>query len=238
MGREGIIGAATQDPADAADRFAAAHAALRADPAIQFRMTRPIPPPEPPAWLRAIGRWLGELFAPVGRFLRWVSSLMPDAPYARIVLWTVLAAVAVALGWMIVDRARSGEWRLRRPRRRRAAAPVADDTPWTPDAAPMRAWLREADALAAEGRYAEAIHHLLFRAVEDIAHRWPELVRPALTSRELSTAPVLPTAIRAAFADIARLVERSLFAGRPVGAADWDTARAAYAGLATPGTWA
>ena len=32
---------------------------------------------------------------------------------------------------------------------------------------------READALAAEGRFAEAIHHLLLRSVEDIGRRRP-----------------------------------------------------------------
>ncbi len=63
----------------------------------------------------------------------------------------------------------------------------------------MRSWLDEADALAAKGRFAEAIHHLLLRSVEDIARRRPKLVRPALTSRELSASDGIPAARRAIY---------------------------------------
>ena len=80
-----------------ADRLAAAHAALRADPSIQFTLTRPPPPPKTPAWLETLGRWIEALFRPVGRLLRWIAGLMPDAPYARILLWTLLSAVAAAM---------------------------------------------------------------------------------------------------------------------------------------------
>jgi hypothetical protein len=62
-------------------------------------------------------------------------------------------------------------------------------------------------------------------------------VRPALTSRELAAAEAIPAPARDLFARIARLVERSLFGGRPVAADDWTTARAAYADFALPGTW-
>ena len=219
------------------DRLAAAHAALRADPSIQFDLTRPPVPPEVPAWLQTLGRWLGNLFRPIGRLLRWMSSLMPDAPYARILLWTLLAGVAAAVIWMIVERVRSGEWRL--PARRRPAGSTvdADQDAWMPGAAPARAWLREADRLAAEGRHAEAIHYLLFHSIDDIARRRPALRRPSLTSRELASAPLLPAAVRPLFASIAGLVERSLFGGRQVTDADWQTARTAYADLTLPGRW-
>lgn len=221
----------------AADQLAAAHAALRADPSIQFDLTRPPVPPEVPAWLQTLGRWLGDLFRPIARLLRWISSLMPDAPYARILLWTLLAGVAAALIWMIVERIRSGEWRLPVRRRPANATQDADQGDWTPDAAPARAWLREADRLAAEGRHAEAIHYLLFHSIDDIARRRPALRRPSLTSRELASAPLLPAAVRPLFASIAGLVERSLFGGHLVTDADWQTARRAYADLALPGRW-
>lgn len=220
----------------AADRLATAHAALRADPSVQFSLTRSPPPPETPEWLKALGRWLSHLFRPIGRFLRWLSGLMPDAPYARILLWAVLVLIVAALVWMIVERWRSGEWRL--PVRRHARAPVpADDDEWVPDAEPARAWLQAADGLAAEGRFAEAIHYLLFHSIEDIARRRPALRRPSLTSRELASAALLPGAVRPLFARIAALVERSLFGGRPVDLADWEAARAAYADLALPQRW-
>jgi hypothetical protein len=161
---------------------------------------------------------------------------MPNAPYARILLWTVLALAAAALVWMVYERVRHGEWRL--PRRRAVTAEAGDEEPgWAPEAAPARSWLKEADALAEQGLYAEAVHHLLFRSVEDLSRRRPRLVRPALTSRELAAAEAVPPAARDIFARIARLVERSLFGGRAVDAGDWSNARAAYADFVLPGTW-
>lgn len=221
-----------------ADRLAAAHAALRADPSIQFTLTRPPAPPQTPEWLEMLGRWIAAAFRPVGRLLGWIAGLMPDAPYARILLWTLLATVAAAMVWMVVERIRSGEWRL--PRRRRGAPAVESDGDgegWAPDAAPARAWLREADRLAAEGRFAEAIHYLLFHSIDDIARRRPQLRRPSLTARELAAAPLLPAVVRPLFASIAAPVERSQFGGRPVADADWREARAAYAGFALPQAW-
>lgn len=216
--------------------MAAAHAALKADPSIQFTLQPAPPPPEPPRWIRDFFEWLGEVLRPVARLFEWIAGFMPDAPYARIFLWTVLAVAAAALLLMIYRRLRDGEWRLPRRRRPIAAAPESEEE-WSPDSAPARSWLREADALAAEGRYAEAVHHLLFRSIEDIGRRRPKLVRPALTSRELAAAEALPPPARSLFARIAALVERSLFGGRAVDSGDWTAARAAYADLVLPGTW-
>jgi hypothetical protein len=218
------------------DRLAAAHRALVADPDVQFRLQAADPPPQPPAWLKAALDWLREVLAPLGRVLRHLFSWMPDLPYARILLWSVLAVTAAVALWMIVTRIREGEWRLPRRRVRPAeAAELAED--WAPAAEHSRAWLKEADSLAAAGQYAEAVHHLLRRSVEDIARRRPQLDRPALTSRELAEADAIPPAPRTLFASIARLVERSLFGGRPVSQGDWTAARASYADMALPLAW-
>lgn len=235
--RRGPISEKAQEAAGAAERFAAAHDALKADSSIQFSLQPAPPPPEAPRWLREAVEWLAEALGPVGRFFRWLGSFMPDAPYARILLWTVLAVAALAFAIMVYQRLRHGEWRL--PRRRRAVGIEVEpeEEAWAPEAAPARSWLREADALAAQGRYAEAVHHLLFRSIEDIGRRRPRLVRPALTSRELAAAEALPPPARSLFARIAGLVEHSLFGGRPVEAPDWTAARTAYADLVLPGTW-
>lgn len=216
--------------------FASAHQALQADPAIQFNLTPAPPPPEPPLWLKELGEWLDKVLKPVGRFFDWVGSMMPDAPFARFLLWTVLAVAAATLLALIYMRLRHGQWRFPWSKGQRPELiPVEEE--WRPEAAPVRGWLEEADALAAQGRYAEAIHHLLLRSVEDIARRRPRLVRPALTSRELSASDGIPAAARDLFAAIARLVERSLFGGRDVGQADWDKARTAYADFALARAW-
>jgi hypothetical protein len=210
--------------------------ALRNDDAIQFDLTPAPPEPKAPDWLRTLGEWIADFFRPVGRALEWINSLMPDAPYARILLWIVLVLAAGALLWMLLQRWRSGAWRL--PRWRRAEEQDADgEEPWMPDAAPVRSWLEEADALAAEGDYAGAAHHLLLRSIEDIQWRRPRLVRPALTSRDIAAAEEIPAQARTIFARIVETVERSLFGGRPVSAAEWSATRGAYADFAVRGSW-
>lgn len=219
-----------------ADRFAAAHAALKSDPSIQFNLTSPPPEPTTPSWLKALLEWLADLFEPVGRFLKWIGSFLPDAPIARIFLWSVLALAAAAILWAIYQRLRTGEWQLPRLRRARLAEPELNEE-WSPEFAPAVEWLQEADAMAEQGRYAEAIHHLLFRSIEDISRRRPDSVRPALTSREIGAAAAIPVRARDLFVSIVRLVERSLFGGQSVGREDWTNARAAYADLALPQAW-
>jgi len=232
-----VSGGIAQHAAADGDRFAAAHAALRADTSVQFTLTRAAPPPKPPEWLTQVLEWLAHVLQPVARLLGWISRQMPQAPYARIFLWTLIAALVVLLGWVVYQRIRHGEWRWPHRRRTRQTEPVTSDPDWHPEAAPAQAWLREADRLAADGRYAEAAHVLLIRSIDDIARRRPRTVRPALTSRELSEADAVPPAARRLFAGIAALVERSLFGARAVDASDWASARAAYQDFALPQAW-
>jgi hypothetical protein len=206
-----------------------------ADRAIQFRLQSADPPPKPPAWLEAFSKWLSDVLKPVGRFFDWLASFLPDAPVARFILYALLAGMAVAFLWMLWMRLSMGQWRFRHPAEAEPADMPVEE--WAPDAAPARTWLDEADALAARGHFAEAIHHLLFRSVEDIAKRRPNVVRPALTSRELASAEAIPQRARNLFADIAMRVERSFFGGQPVDQQDWSAARAAYSDFALSGSW-
>ncbi len=206
------------------------------DRSIQFELKAADPPRQPPAWIHEVGEWISWALRPFGRALAWIYSLLPDAPYARFLFWVVIAVAVALLVWLVVDRLTHGHWWRRR---RRAAVPGgAEEADWAPGAAPARAWLREADALAEQGRYAEAVHHLLLRSVDDIARRRPRLVRPALTSRDIARADGIPAQARTIFGDLAALVERSLFGGRGVAADDWTRARAAYADFALAGAWA
>jgi hypothetical protein len=209
---------------------------MRHDGSIQFNLPPSPAPPRPPAWLRAILEWLGNLLKPVGRFLSWLFSFLPDAAYARILMWTVIGIGAAALLWALYNRLRHGTWSLKLPRLA-SVRDVAGEEEWAPDQSYARSWLEEADALAGEGRFAEAIHHLLFRSVHDISRRRPTLVRPALTSRELAASQGVPARARELFSGIASVVERSLFGGRPVGERDWLTAREAYSDFALPAAW-
>ena len=230
-----MISGGRQAVAAGGDRFAHAWHALRGDSSVQFNLSPPAPQPKPPEWLREFLNWLGKIFEPVGKFLGWLFSFLPDAAYARFLLWAVIAIGAAAILWAFYNRLVHGEWRLR-PVRRALAADVPEDE-WRPDEAGARSWLEEADVLASEGRFAEAIRHLLFRSVDDIAARRPALVRPSLTSRELGAAQEIPSRAREIFSSIARLVEQSLFGGRAVGEVDWLHARESYANFALPSVW-
>ena len=233
---EGVISGGTQAAASGAERFSHAYQALRHDSAVQFNLSPPPAPPEPPHWLEAFFRWLGHVLKPVGRALEWIGSFLPSAQYARVLLWIVIVLGASALVWALYNRLVYGEWRVRLPRLT-TAQPIEAEREWAPEEAGARSWLEEADALAREGRFAEAIHHLLFRSIEDIAKRRPALVRPALTSREISASEGIPGVARDLFARIARLVERSLFGGRSVEEPDWLQARQAYSDFALPNAW-
>ncbi len=231
-----MLAAETQPAAAASNaRLSEAYRALRGDHAVQFDLTPAPAPPKAPDWLRTLGHWIEYAFRPVRKAIDWISSLMPDEPYARIFLWCVLAAALLALVWLIVERCRSGEWRLPRWRRRGNAVETEDE--WIPAAAPVHAWLEEADALAARGEFAEAVHHLLRRSIDDIAYRRPQLVRPALTSRDIAAAQAIPARARTLFSGIVAIVERSLFGGRPVSAEDWSATRASYADFALSQAW-
>lgn len=228
----------------------AAHRALRADGDIQFQLPSDPGPPPTPAWIRALGRWLGAgwdwlvdalgpVFAPIGRLIAWLSSKMPDAPYARILLWTMIVALVLLIARIAYTGLRHGRWALPHFPRQSAAVPgeaIAEDM-WRPEAAPAREWLAEADRLATLGRFGEAVHHLLLRSVEDIARRRPQLVRPALTSRDIARAQGIPVAPRKLFGDLAAVVERSLFGGAGISADEWGSCRAAYADFALPQSW-
>ena len=101
---------------------------------------------------------------------------------------------------------------------RRRGKEAAEEPEWHMAEQPARQLLGEADALAAQGRYSEAAHLLLYRSIEEIDQRRPDTVRKALTSRDIAGLPALPARPAEAFGDIVRAVERSLFGGRTLGA--------------------
>jgi hypothetical protein len=201
--------------AEAAHDVARDWAAVRASTDIQYAPVAPPKPPVTPAWLEAIGKFLRELFEPLGRAL---GLSWP-------VLQWILIGLAVILVLLIV-------WRLIAPllvQRRPAAEPEAE---WSPDRAQSLALLEDADRLAAEGQFDAATHLLLRRSVAQIAEARPDLVHPASTAREIAGLGALPERARAAFAHISVRVERSRFALRGLDAGDWQAARAAYAEFA------
>lgn len=208
-------GAGAESVSDA--RLAEVHRVLRADKSIQFDLPGIAPPPKPPEWLK-----------PLMQFIEWMS---PAFPY---IFWGILALVALSILYLILTNIVGVEWPWRR---NRAGTVAAEDDSWRPEEATARALLAEAEALAAEGRYAEAARLLLHRSIEDIAGRLPRFLQPSLTARDIASAGELPSAARPAFSAIARVVEVSAFGTRSVTADAWHDCREAYARFALPATW-
>jgi hypothetical protein len=205
------------------DSLAALHARLLRDRSLQFDFTA-LQEPRPlhePAWLRALGDWLGRV---VGAAL----------PALKIVFWAGVAAAVLLVVWLIVREVAAV--RFARRRRARAARPTPAD--WRPDARKARALLENADRLAAIGRYDQAVRLILHRGVEDIDARRPAVLRPALTARDIAALPVVPAPARNAFARIAAIVEFSAFAGQPIGQDAFAQCRAAYEAFVAPEAWA
>ena len=106
-----------------------------------------------------------------------------------------------------------------------------------PDEAAARTLLEQADALAREGKFAEAVHLLLFRSIEDIQTRREQRLSTALTAREIGQLDDLPAKPRAALGPIIQIVERSFFGGQPVDEPGWKTARKSYEDFAFGEAW-
>lgn len=196
------------------DKMGAAYDKVRADSSIQwdFPEYKVEPPPE----------WLSSLF----------NALSGMGTGLKILFYVVLALLALYLIYLLVPPVRDYIDGLIRRK------PIEEEEEdWAPQMSVAVELLAEADKLAAEGRYAEAVHLLLGRSIEDIGRRRPQLLRPALTARDIAQHPDLPQAARGAFTTIANVVELSHFGRRPVDQSGWQQCRDAYSRFALRESW-
>ena len=200
--------------ANAAGDISAAHEAMLKTPGLQFDFSAVPVPPKPPSWLRPLFELL-DAIAPALGYIFWGGLILGAALLLYFVGREVLAS---RFGW--------GK------RSKPAATPQ-----WRPEPEQAKALLEDADRLAAEGRFEEAVHLLLFRSIDDLAGRRPEAVRPALTSRDLAHSDAMPPPARSAFSRIAEVVEKSFFGGRPVGQGEFAECRRAYESFAFAEGW-
>lgn len=208
-------GTSVAQGAAATDRIESAHQALLRDPGLQFEFEALPPPPDLPDWLRSFFEFLGSL-----------------QPVFEILFWLGVAALAGLILYFVVREA------LRYQRSKVVKPDSGTALPdWRPPVARARALLNDADRLAAEGRFAEAVHLLLYRSLEDIDAKRPHTLKPALTSRDILSLNVLPDAARRALGRLVSTVEWSFFGGRRVDAKDFSECRLAYEEFAFAGTW-
>ncbi len=145
--------------------------------------------------------------------------------------WILLGAAVLTIGFFLVRHL------LRQGLSQAGNFPLRPMPAWQPTAEQARLLLRDADALAAQNRFEEAAHLLLLVAIQEIGDRRPGLVLPALTSREIATLDALSPQARKIFSHIALVVERCIFGGRPLAAADYAEVRQAFEQFAVPHTW-
>ena len=226
-------GAGTYDDADAdfglqtdLEALDSAHAAYLNKPDLQLK--RPeydspdpdfTPPKPPPPWLKAIFDFLGTL-----------------GPLLQFLFWAAIAAVAAGVLYFLFGEAirvrfgKSGKGKVDNP----------DDVlvDLRPDAHAARSLLDEADALARAGKFAEAVHLLLFRSIDDIQQRLEGGVPRSLTAREIGGLGNLPDRAKRGLGPIISIVEHSFFGGRDVDETGWRTARDSYEQFAFGEAWA
>ena len=208
------------------DRLDAAFAAIEADDGLQ--KVRPewepeFAPAEQPrrSGTNPIAQALASFFNAIGSVLGYLLAL--------IILLAILAGLYMVFGESLT---------LRRRQKEKTANPDVSIIPdLRPDQGRARALLEDADALAAQGRFAEAVHLLLFRSIDDIQSHKSGVIGRSLTAREIGALGVLPQSVREALAPIIGVVERSFFGGQAVNERGWKEARASYETFAFGEAW-
>jgi hypothetical protein len=146
------------------------------------------------------------------------SSSAPDlsglAGLLQVLFWVGVAVVgALLLAWIAREISARG---------RRVALAAAAASATAPDASILRAPLEAAEALAARGLWAEAIHALLLRTLETLVEATRTTLPPALTSREILRRVPLRDAARDALGDLVLAVEVSRFGDAHPGRDDYE----------------
>ena len=163
---------------------------------------------------------------------RWLDfNLSLDA--GRVALWSVVLLGVAVVVWSLRDSLPVFS------RSRKIAA--RDQVPPPRPASRLEEAQLEADDLARQGHYSEAMHVLLFKSLNEIRRQLGISFAVSLTSREILRRIQLSDLGRQALAAIIASVERTYFGGHDASQADYadcrtnfDTLKHSLANLATP----
>jgi len=145
---------------------------------------------------------------PIVAVLRWLGLGGVAAQLVRLVgVGAAVVAVLLFAAWLARRLAEGGD---------AGAATEGVPAPGL-DASP----LLDAEALAEQGRFGEAIHLLLLRTFEVLARRMGSRLAPGMTAREALARLALPAPARPALADLVDAVETTTFAGRAASERDY-----------------
>ena len=205
--------------AQSSDTFDDAFRAMKRDEKLQFDLP---PAPEPPKL-----DWLESFFEGLFTFIEAILPILKILFFVG--LGAIIALILYAVAKVIYE--------TRFKREVKKEAEPAPPPLYKPDQEQARILLEDVDALAAAGRYEEAVHELLFRSIQDIDIHRPNIIRRSLTSREIAALEILTPTTRETFATIGRVVETSYFGGQKIGRNEFDICRAAYAQFAEKSAW-
>jgi hypothetical protein len=182
--------------------FRAAHDSLLADPTLQFEFEVFQPtvqePTQPSGW--------GEGFA---------NFLEAIAPFLTYVFWIGLALIAGLVLYAVAKDVLARNW-SQKPKSAEAAPAPVEAPKFRPSKERARALLEEADRLAREGRFGEAVRVILHHSIDDMEQALAMIIPLSMTSREIASLSQLSEQGRSVFGKIARAVELSLFGERPL----------------------
>ena len=194
--------------------FERAFRTLKSQDQLQFELAEAPPPPKLD--------WLKRFLEPIFKFL---GNLLP---LFKILFWAFIA-LGITLLLYIIGKAL---WDFRLHRFNRDKKNAETSSLYRPSEIRARVLLAAVDALAANGLFAEAVHQLLFRSIQDIAVARPNVIRRSYTSREIAGLSALTPETRTAFSLIAAEVEKSHFGGRALNEEAFLRCRKAYAQFA------
>jgi hypothetical protein len=113
------------------------------------------------------------------------------------------------------------------------AEQIGDSPELAPDAKVVERPLGDAEQLAGQGLFGEAIHTLLLRTLEELKARHPQPIPSSYTSREILAQVSLGTQARDALAGLITSVEVSHFGGQEPGPTDYQSCLARFRTFAT-----
>ncbi len=139
----------------------------------------------------------------------------------KLIFWGAILAFIAVLIWSLRDVLWKGS------RSRKLTQPSEDIAP-AETAARMEKARLEADELARQGNFVEAIHILLLQSLSEIRRRLDVSIAVSLTSREILETIGLPLPARHAFAHIIDRVEVSYFGVHVPSAEEYSACRNSY----------
>jgi hypothetical protein len=172
------------------------------------------------------------------RFVEWLANIL-DRLFSGVArmgmsskwfvwaLWLLLPTAALtALIWFFIR----AEWGSRM-----RITPEIVPSPDAPSAREWQLWLRDAQSMAGEGRWREAIHFLYWASISRLEslHLWP--ADRARTPREYLALVAAGDPRRTSLTGLTRSFERTWYGGRAARGEDYSAARAEAAALGVEG---